>query len=93
MCAKALEMGWGGIVYKTIGFYMPKEVSPRFSTIDKDGIPFVGFKNMEQISDHPLLENLDILRRLKKNYPSKIIVASIMGENEDEWTKLATSWC
>ena len=90
MCAKALEMGWGGIVYKTIGFYMPKEVSPRFSTIDKDGIPFVGFKNMEQISDHPLLENLDILRRLKKNYPSKIIVASIMGENEDEWTKLAT---
>ncbi len=89
MCAKALEMGWGGIVFKTIGFYIPDEVSPRFSAIKKDGTPFVGFKNMEQISDHPLKENLEILATLKKNYPSKIIVASIMGQSEEEWTELA----
>lgn len=89
MCAKALEMGWGGVVYKTIGFYKPEEVSPRFAATKKEGTPFIGFKNMEQISDHDLEENLKILHDLKKNYPSKVIVASIMGENEEEWTRLA----
>lgn len=89
MCARALEMGWAGIVYKTIGFYIPKEVSPRFDTIGKEGTPFIGFKNLEQISDHPLEENIEWLRKLKKDYPNKIIVASIMGENEEEWTQLA----
>lgn len=90
MCAKALEMGWGGVVYKTIGFYKPDEVSPRFAITEKEGTPFIGFKNMEQISDHDLEENLKILHDLKKNYPNKVIVASIMGENEEEWTKLAS---
>jgi dihydropyrimidine dehydrogenase (NAD+) subunit PreA len=89
MCAKALEMGWAGVVFKTIGFYVPKEVSPRFDVIGKENTPFIGFKNMEQISDHNLEQNLAWLQKLKKYYPSKIIVASIMGETEEEWTKLA----
>ena len=89
MCARALEQGWGGIVFKTIGFYQPKEVSPRFDTVSREGYPFLGFRNLEQISDHTLEENLACLRRLKQNYPDRVIVASIMGETEDEWTKLA----
>jgi dihydropyrimidine dehydrogenase (NAD+) subunit PreA len=89
MCAKALEAGWGGIVYKTIGFYIPNEVSPRFDHLQKESTAFVGFKNMEQISTHPLEENLEAITKLKKNYPGKVIIASIMGENEKEWTELA----
>lgn len=89
MCAKALEAGWGGIVYKTIGFYIPNEVSPRFDNTRKESTSFVGFKNMEQISTHPLEENLESIRRLKENYPTKVLIASIMGENEQEWTDLA----
>jgi dihydropyrimidine dehydrogenase (NAD+) subunit PreA len=89
MCARALEQGWGGIVFKTIGFYQPKEVSPRFDTVSREGYPFLGFRNLEQISDHTLEENLACLQRLKQNYPDRVIVASIMGETEDEWTKLA----
>lgn len=89
MCAQALRMGWGGIVYKTIGFIRPDEVSPRFDAIGKESTPFVGFKNLEQISDHPLEENLEILRRLKQNFPTKVIVSSIMGRTEQEWTELA----
>lgn len=89
MCAKALEMGWGGVVFKTIGFYVPNEVSPRFDVISKENTPFMGFKNMEQISDHTLEQNLIWLKKLKADYPNKIIVASIMGENENEWTELA----
>jgi len=89
MCARAFEMGWAGIVFKTVGFLKPEEVSPRFDAIGKEGTPFIGFKNLEQISDHDLKENLEILKKLKEDYPTKVVVASIMGQNEDEWTELA----
>ncbi len=89
MVAKAFEMGWAGVAFKTIGTFVPKEVSPRFDALRKEAVPFVGFKNIEQISDHTLEENITYLQQLKKDYPSKIIVASIMGQNEEEWTYLA----
>jgi len=89
MCAKALETGWGGIVYKTIGKFIANECSPRFDNTSKEGTPFVGFKNMEQISDKPLEKNLEMMQKLKKDYPDKVLVASIMGANEEEWTDLA----
>lgn len=89
MVAKAFDMGWAGVAFKTIGLFTPDEVSPRFAALEKENLPFVGFKNIEQTSDHSLKENLQYLKDLKKNYPSKIIIASIMGQTEDEWTKLA----
>lgn len=89
MVAKAFDMGWAGVAFKTVGMFVPEEVSPRFDQLHKEGEDFIGFKNIEQISDHTLEENLHFFRKLKKNYPSKIIVASIMGQNEEEWTKLA----
>ena len=49
----------------------------------------IGLKNIEQISDHTLKENLGYLKRLKEDYPSKVIIASIMGQKEEEWTRLA----
>ena len=89
MCARAFEMGWAGVVYKTVGFLVPEEVSPRFDTIGKEGTSFIGFKNLEQISEHELSYNLDVFRKLKKNYPQKVLVVSIMGQNEQEWLKLS----
>ena len=35
MCAKALEAGWGGIYYKTIGIFIPDECSPRLISLQK----------------------------------------------------------
>lgn len=89
MVARAFERGWAGAAFKTIGAFVPEEVSPRFATISKDSHSFMGFKNIEQISDHTLEENLDFLRRLKKEYPHKVIIASILGTTEAEWTHLA----
>ncbi len=89
MCAQAFRAGWAGVVYKTIGFIMPEEVSPRFAAIGKERTPFIGFRNLEQISDRPLQENLETLRRLKTDFPDKVIVSSIMGRDEYEWTQLA----
>lgn len=89
MVAKAFDMGWAGAAFKTVGTFIPEEVSPRFATISKEGQSFIGFKNIEQISDHALDENLDAFRRLKANYPNKVIIASILGQDEAEWTYLA----
>ncbi|MDD5945537.1 MAG: NAD-dependent dihydropyrimidine dehydrogenase subunit PreA [Clostridia bacterium] len=89
MCASAFEAGWAGAVFKTIGFIKPEEVSPRFDAVGKEGTPFIGFKNLEQISDHDLSENLEAIRKLKKNYPGKVVVASIMGQSDTEWRQLA----
>ena len=91
MCAKAYDVGWGGVVFKTIGpkSYVINEVSPRFDTLSKEGEPFVGFKNMEQIAEHSLEENLADLARLKKDYPNNVLIASIMGNDEATWEDLA----
>ena len=91
MCKKAYEVGWGGVVFKTIGpkSYFIDEVSPRFDKLNKENTPFIGFKNMEQIAEHPLEENLADLARLKKEFPNKVLIASIMGNDEESWEDLA----
>ena len=89
MVARAFEMGWGGVFYKTICKQDIREVSPRFDAVKKNGTSFAGFRNMEQLSENPYEVDFDILRRLKQNYPSKIVVASVMGQYEEEWIELA----
>lgn len=89
MVARALEMGWGGVVFKTFSSMDIQEVSPRFDIVGKSGMPFNGFRNMEQLSENSVEENLSIIRKLKENYPNKIVVASIMGQTEQEWIDLA----
>lgn len=89
MCARALRAGWGGVVFKTIGYFTADECSPRFDNLVKEGTPFIGFKNMEQISEKPLEQNLEAIARLKKDFPDKVMIVSIMGGSEDEWSRLA----
>ena len=89
MCARAFEAGWAGACFKTICSLEIHEASPRFSAITGDNGSIIGFKNIEQLSDHSVAENMEIFRRLKKEYPSNFILASIMGKDEAEWGELA----
>lgn len=89
MCARAFEAGWAGVSFKTICAMDIHEASPRFSAITGDNGSIIGFKNIEQLSDHSVEENMEIFRRLKAKYPQKFILASIMGEDEEDWTRLA----
>lgn len=89
MVAKSFEAGWGGVFYKTIGIFVADECSPRFDQVNKEGLPWVGFKNMEQISDKPTELNFENMMKLKRDYPDHVMVSSIMGSNVDEWKKLA----
>ena len=89
MCARAFEAGWAGVSFKTICTIDIHEASPRFSAIKGDSGSIIGFKNIEQLSDHSVAENMEIFRKLKQNYPTKFILASIMGKNDDEWEELS----
>lgn len=89
MCARAFDMGWAGAAFKTVCFMDIHEASPRFSAIKGDNGTIIGFKNIEQLSNHALAENMEIFTRLKRDYPNKFLLASIMGRNEEEWEILS----
>ena len=89
MCKRAFEAGWAGASYKTICSFPQHETSPRFSVIRHHSNSFCGFKNIEQLSDHSVEENMHVFEKLREEFPSKVIIASIMGQNENEWTELA----
>ena len=78
MVAKCYEAGWGGCFFKTVGIFVADECSPRFDQTNKEGLPWVGFKNMEQISDKPTELNFEYIYRLCRDYPEHVTVASIM---------------
>ena len=90
MVAKAFDAGWAGVFYKTICLQEIREVSPRFDAVQQEGTSdFYAFRNMEQLSENPVEMDFDILRRLKKDYPTKVVIASIMGQTEEQWIELA----
>ena len=89
MVAKCYETGWGGCFFKTVGIFVADECSPRFDQTNKEGLPWLGFKNMEQISDKPTEKNFEFMYRLNRDYPDHITVSTIMGSTEDEWKELA----
>ena len=91
MVARAFDAGWAGVYYKTICMQEIKEVSPRFDAMHCNAThgDFYGFRNMEQLSENPVEMDFDILHRLKQNYPTKVVIASIMGQTEEEWITLA----
>lgn len=88
MCKRAFEAGWAGVVTKTICVMDIHESSPRLSVLQDWDNSFIGLKNIEQLSEDSLEDNLSMIRRLKKEYPNKIVIASIMGRDEKEWAYL-----
>jgi dihydropyrimidine dehydrogenase (NAD+) subunit PreA len=85
---RALEAGWGGVVWKTLGPQV-KNVSSRYSSVDYAGKRVMGFNNIELISDRPLPINLKEIREVLKEFPDRAMVVSLMAENSREaWHEL-----
>jgi dihydropyrimidine dehydrogenase (NAD+) subunit PreA len=93
MIARAFDAGWGGAVYKTLNLESDFEVvdpTPRLNPLHHGDQRFIGLQNMEQISERPLVDNLEDIAWLKRHYPDRVLVASIMGYNDEGWIELAT---
>ncbi|MGZ6142016.1 MAG: NAD-dependent dihydropyrimidine dehydrogenase subunit PreA [Myxococcales bacterium] len=85
--AKSFDLGWGGVVIKTISLDSSKVINtaPRYGKLrSREKGEVVGFENIELISDRPFEVWLDELRQLKKNYPKHMLIASIMEEYRRE---------
>ena len=89
---KAFEEGWGGVVAKTVSIDSSKviNVTPRYAKMrSSDNREVVGWENIELISDRPLEVMLEEFARLKKEYPDRILIASIMEEyDKASWEEL-----
>src|SRR5438128_2780721 len=104
---RAFDAGWGGVVTKTIGLHPVVNVKgpkTKFLRSDNNGYrlsmskrpesTLIASWNWELISDKPMDWWIGKLSRIKKAYPKRVLVASIMaGSGNDKelgnWQKLA----
>jgi dihydropyrimidine dehydrogenase (NAD+) subunit PreA len=91
MIEKAFEHGWAGVSYKTLNSDRVEIIhpSPRMNAYHYENKRLVGLQNVEMTSDRPLRNNLADILYLKKKFPDRPIIASIMGFSNDEWAFLA----
>jgi len=82
--ARAFEAGWGGAVWKTIGQPVVN-VSSRLGGLDGGDERMVGLTNIELISDRPVETNFREIEDVKKRFPDRAVIASLMFGSEDEW--------
>ncbi len=87
---RAFEAGWGGVVWKTLGFDPPVvNVSSRYGAVQWNGQRVAGLNNIELITDRPLQINLDEIRQIKRDWPDRAMVVSLMVPcDEDSWKRI-----
>ena len=88
---RAFDAGWGGAVWKTVGIDPPVvNVTSRYGVHRDIARGIVGINNIELISDRPLDENLREIEQLRKEYPERVIIGSLMAPiDEQAWKHLA----
>jgi dihydropyrimidine dehydrogenase (NAD+) subunit PreA len=88
---RAFRAGWGGVVWKTLGEDGPPivNVSSRYGAVDLNGQRMMGLNNIELITDRPLELNLREIKEVKREWPDRALVVSLMVPcNEESWKKI-----
>ena len=77
---RAFEAGWGGAVWKTLGEDPPivNVNGPRYGAIHGNDRRVMGFNNIELITDRPLATNLQEIRQIKRDWPDRALIVSVM---------------
>ena len=84
---RAFEAGWGGVVWKTLGEAGPPIVNvngPRYGAVWGADRRLLGLNNIELITDRPLEVNLREMKQVKRDYPDRALIASIMVPCEEQ---------
>lgn len=83
---RAFEAGWGGVVWKTLG-EDPNVVNvngPRYGALYSSDRTLIGLNNIELITDRPLQINLDEITRVKRDWPDRAMIVSLMVPCEEK---------
>ena len=84
---RAFEAGWGGVVWKTLGEAGPPIVNvsgPRYGALHTPDRRLIGFNNIELITDRDLELNLKEITEVKKLWPDRAMVVSLMVPCEEQ---------
>ena len=84
---RAFEAGWGGVVWKTLGEAGPPIVNvsgPRYGALLTPDRRMMGFNNIELITDRDLQLNLDEIAQVKRDWPDRAMVVSLMVPCEEQ---------
>ena len=83
---RAFEAGWGGVVWKTLGEDPPvvNVNGPRYTTLMSQDRRVIGLNNIELITDRPLSVNLEEIKRVKRAWPDRAMVVSLMVPCEEQ---------
>ncbi|GGA44496.1 NAD-dependent dihydropyrimidine dehydrogenase subunit PreA [Pelagibacterium lentulum] len=83
---RAFEAGWGGVVWKTLGENPPvvNVNGPRYGAIWGADRRLLGLNNIELITDRDLYTNLREIKQVKRDWPDRAIVVSLMVPCEEE---------
>ncbi|WP_299917322.1 NAD-dependent dihydropyrimidine dehydrogenase subunit PreA [uncultured Roseobacter sp.] len=83
---RAFEAGWGGVVWKTLGLdpHVVNVNGPRYGAIYGADRRLLGLNNIELITDRPLQTNLDEIKVVKRDYPDRAMIVSLMVPCEEE---------
>jgi dihydropyrimidine dehydrogenase (NAD+) subunit PreA len=86
---RAFQAGWGGVVWKTLGAEGPPVVNvngPRYGVIHGPDRRVLGLNNIELITDRPLEVNLREIKQVKRDFPDRAMVISLMVPcDEESW--------
>ncbi len=85
---RAFQAGWGGVVWKTLGLdpHVVNVSGPRYSTLRSADRRIIGLNNIELITDRSLATNLEEIARIKRRWPDRAVVVSLMVPcEEDAW--------
>ncbi len=85
--SRAFEMGWGGAVWKTLGEPIVN-VSSRLAAMDHGDRRMAGLNNIELITDRPLEVNFAEITDVKKRFPDRAVIVSLMVETKEEWADI-----
>jgi dihydropyrimidine dehydrogenase (NAD+) subunit PreA len=81
---RAFKAGWGGVVWKTLGEDPPViNVSSRYGALLDGDRQVLGFNNIELITDRPLELNLREIAEVKRDWPDRALVVSLMARMEE----------
>ena len=82
---RAFKAGWGGVVWKTLGEDPPVvNVSSRYGALHLNDDRIVGFNNIELITDRPLDVNLREIKQVKRDWPDRALIVSLMVPCEEQ---------
>ncbi len=79
---RAFEAGWGGAVWKTIGSAPIVNVNSRYGALSYRGKKVMGLNNIELITDRTVEENLQEIKEVKRRWPDRAVIASLMVESD-----------